>query len=106
MLIRWNAVGRCSLARDHVSIRGKPRLPSAKNSESTKSINVTQHLRAISSTMADKEATVYIVDLGKSMARKHHGRSESDLDWAMIYIWEKITSTAGAKLRSECLQLI
>ena len=43
--------------------------------------------------MADKEATMYIVDLGKSMADKHHGRTESDLVWAMTYVWEKITST-------------
>lgn len=43
--------------------------------------------------MADKEATVYIVDVGKSMGAKHSGRQESDLDWAMTYIWDKITST-------------
>ncbi|KAL9111930.1 MAG: hypothetical protein Q9227_003780 [Pyrenula ochraceoflavens] len=34
--------------------------------------------------MADKEATVYIVDLGWSMRQKHQGRDESDLDW---YAW-------------------
>ncbi len=43
--------------------------------------------------MADKEATVYIVDLGSSMGEKHNGRDESDLDWAMQYVWDKITST-------------
>ncbi|KAI9757355.1 MAG: ATP-dependent DNA helicase II subunit 2 [Candelina submexicana] len=45
--------------------------------------------------MADKEATVYIVDVGSSMRKKHNERDESDLDWAMHYIWDKITSTAS-----------
>lgn len=45
--------------------------------------------------MADKEATVYIVDMGRSMGEKRYGREESDLDWAMTYVWEKITSTVS-----------
>lgn len=45
--------------------------------------------------MADKEATVYIVDVGLSMGQKHHGRKQSDLDWAMEYVWDKITSTVS-----------
>jgi hypothetical protein len=43
--------------------------------------------------MAEKEATVYIVDMGKSMGERHHGRSVTDLEWAMQYVWDKITST-------------
>ncbi len=43
--------------------------------------------------MADKEATVYIVDLGASMGKVHNGREVSDLDWAMTYVWDKVTST-------------
>lgn len=43
--------------------------------------------------MADKEATLYVVDLGESMGRTQHGRAESDLEWAMTYVWEKITTT-------------
>lgn len=43
--------------------------------------------------MADKEATVYVVDVGLSLGEKRNGRYESDLDWAMNYVWEKITST-------------
>jgi len=46
--------------------------------------------------MAEKEATVYIIDVGKSMGLKHGGRSETDLEWAMHYIWDKITTTVGA----------
>ena len=45
--------------------------------------------------MADKEATVYIVDLGRSMGGKHEGRTVSDLDFALNYVWEKITSTVS-----------
>lgn len=43
--------------------------------------------------MAEKEATVYIVDVGKSMGERHHERSVTDLEWAMQYIWDKITAT-------------
>ena len=43
--------------------------------------------------MADKETTIYIVDVGSSMGKKCNGRHESSLDWAMKYVWEKITST-------------
>ena len=43
--------------------------------------------------MAEKEATVYIVDVGLSMGEKHGGRPQSDLDYAMTYVWERITTT-------------
>lgn len=43
--------------------------------------------------MTDKEATVYIVDVGKSMGEINNGRELSDLDWAMLYVWDKITTT-------------
>ena len=43
--------------------------------------------------MADKEASVYIIDVGSSMGEEHNGRKESDLEWAMHYVWDKITST-------------
>ena len=45
--------------------------------------------------MAEKEAIVYIVDVGKSMGTKNHGRKQSDLDWAMIYVWDTITNIVG-----------
>ncbi|TVY32195.1 ATP-dependent DNA helicase II subunit [Lachnellula occidentalis] len=40
--------------------------------------------------MADKEANIYIVDVGSSTAECHNGRMESDLDYGMKYVWEKI----------------
>lgn len=42
--------------------------------------------------MADKEATVYIIDVGRSMGKKHNNRDQTDLEWALLYIWDKITS--------------
>ncbi|KAI1154227.1 Ku70/Ku80 N-terminal alpha/beta domain-containing protein [Nemania diffusa] len=50
--------------------------------------------------MADKEATVYILDLGLSMADCHNGRSESDLDWSMRYVWDKISTTVAASRKT------
>ena len=43
--------------------------------------------------MAEKEVTVFIVDVGQSMAERRHGRSQTDLDWALTYVWDRITST-------------
>lgn len=45
--------------------------------------------------MADKEATVYIVDVGKSMGECRHGRSISDLQYSMQYVWDRITATVS-----------
>ncbi|KAK5122233.1 hypothetical protein LTR85_004143 [Meristemomyces frigidus] len=45
--------------------------------------------------MASKEATVYIVDCGSTMGEKSHGRPQSNLDWALEYVWDKITTTVA-----------
>ncbi|KAL2022329.1 hypothetical protein VTK56DRAFT_5727 [Thermocarpiscus australiensis] len=50
--------------------------------------------------MADKEVTVYIIDLGESMAGCHNGRSESDLDYSMRYVWDKISTTVAASRKT------
>ncbi|KAI1098989.1 ATP-dependent DNA helicase II subunit 2 [Jackrogersella minutella] len=50
--------------------------------------------------MADKEATVYIIDLGSSMRDCHGGRIESDLDWGMRYVWDKISTTVAASRKT------
>ncbi|TDZ32117.1 ATP-dependent DNA helicase II subunit 2 [Colletotrichum spinosum] len=50
--------------------------------------------------MADKEAVVYIIDLGVSMGDCHNGRTESDLDWAMRYVWDKISTTVAASRKT------
>lgn len=43
--------------------------------------------------MAGKEATVFIVDVGKSMNEKRQGRHVTDLEWSLGYVWDKITET-------------
>lgn len=50
--------------------------------------------------MADKEATVYVIDLGESMADCHNGRDESDLDFGMRYVWDKISTTVAASRKT------
>lgn len=56
--------------------------------------------------MAEKQASVYVVDLGQSMGRKRNGRSETDLEYAMQYVWDKITSTVSLHLSEYCGGLI
>ena len=38
---------------------------------------------------------MYILDLGESMGEKRHGRDTTDLDWALEYVWDKITTTVS-----------
>lgn len=56
--------------------------------------------------MADKEATVFILDLGASMAETHSGRPESDLDWSMRYVWDKITDIVAASRKTLCVGIV
>ncbi|TQW10412.1 Ku family DNA helicase [Cordyceps javanica] len=56
--------------------------------------------------MADKEATVFILDLGASMGKSHSGRSESDLDWSMRYVWDKITDIVSANRKTLCVGVV
>ncbi|MCJ1398141.1 ATP-dependent DNA helicase II subunit 2 [Xylographa trunciseda] len=56
--------------------------------------------------MADKEATVYIVDVGRSMGERNQGRQQSDLEWVMLYVWDKITSTVATDRKTATLGVI
>ncbi|RDW57523.1 ATP-dependent DNA helicase 2 subunit KU80 [Aspergillus mulundensis] len=56
--------------------------------------------------MADKEATVYIVDVGKSMGQRRNGRDITDLEWAMKYIWDCITNTVATGRKMAMLGVI
>ncbi len=56
--------------------------------------------------MAEKEATVYIVDVGLSMGATHNGRDVSDLDFAMTYVWDKITSTVALDRKTATLGVV
>jgi len=50
--------------------------------------------------MADKEATVYVIDVGESMADCHNGRVEPDLDWGMRYVWDRISTTVASNRKT------
>lgn len=50
--------------------------------------------------MADKEAFVYIVDVGSTTSNCNNGRTESDLDFSMRYVWDKIATTAQASRKT------
>lgn len=50
--------------------------------------------------MADKEASVYIIDVGQPMAKSNGERTESDLDWSMRYVWDKISTTVAASRKT------
>ncbi|KAL8652209.1 MAG: hypothetical protein Q9226_004366 [Calogaya cf. arnoldii] len=56
--------------------------------------------------MAEKESTVYIVDVGTSMGSTHNGRDVSNLEFAMTYIWDKITSTVATGRTTATLGVI
>ena len=56
--------------------------------------------------MADKEATVFIIDVGSSMAQSHSGRSESDLDWSMRFVWDKISEIVSANRKTLCVGVL
>jgi hypothetical protein len=53
-----------------------------------------------------KQATMYVVDLGSTMGECHSGRTESDLDYGMRYIWDKIAITMAANLKGGNLGVI
>ncbi|KAF2850056.1 ATP-dependent DNA helicase-like protein II [Plenodomus tracheiphilus IPT5] len=56
--------------------------------------------------MAGKEATIYIVDVGASMGKKRRGREQSDLEWALEYVWDKVTSTVATGRKSAIMSVI
>lgn len=52
------------------------------------------------------QATVYVIDLGESMADCHNGRDESDLDFGMRYVWDKISTTVAASRKTWTLGVV
>lgn len=50
--------------------------------------------------MSNKEATVYVINVGKSMGVRHNGREVSDLEYAMSYVWDSLARliSTGRKL--------
>lgn len=49
---------------------------------------------------------MFILDLGASMAQTNSGRKESDLDWSMRYVWDKITDIVAANRKTLCVGIV
>ncbi|KAF3904370.1 hypothetical protein AA313_de0209514 [Arthrobotrys entomopaga] len=56
--------------------------------------------------MADKQATVYIIDLASSMNQAHSGRSESDLNYTLRYLWDRITTTVSNGRKTDNIAVV
>ncbi|KAK6542229.1 ATP-dependent DNA helicase II subunit 2 [Orbilia ellipsospora] len=56
--------------------------------------------------MADKQATVYIIDLASSMNQTRSGRSESDLDYTLKYLWDRITTTVSNGRKTDNIAVV
>ncbi|KAK3069934.1 ATP-dependent DNA helicase yku80 [Teratosphaeriaceae sp. CCFEE 6253] len=46
--------------------------------------------------MATKEATVYVVDCGSTMGEISNGRRQTNLDFTLQYVWDRITATVAS----------
>ncbi|KAK6510326.1 ATP-dependent DNA helicase II subunit 2 [Arthrobotrys conoides] len=56
--------------------------------------------------MADKQATVYIVDLGASMGSYNIGRPETDLEYILKYLWDRITTTVSNGRKTDTIAVV
>ncbi|KAK6335325.1 ATP-dependent DNA helicase II subunit 2 [Orbilia javanica] len=56
--------------------------------------------------MADKQATVYVVDLGASMGSYNAGRAETDLDYVVRYLWDRITTTVSNGRKTDTISVV
>jgi ATP-dependent DNA helicase 2 subunit 2 len=56
--------------------------------------------------MTTKEATVFIVDLGATMGARRHGRTQTDLDWALEYVWDRITTVIATGRKTNLVGVV
>lgn len=56
--------------------------------------------------MSDKEASVFVIDLGQSMGCKMHGRQQSDLDYSLQYVYDKIMNIVATGRKTLLVGLI
>ncbi|QSZ30883.1 hypothetical protein DSL72_000441 [Monilinia vaccinii-corymbosi] len=56
--------------------------------------------------MSEKQATVYVVDLGRSLGDCHNGRVETDLEYSMRYVWDKITLTMSSNRKTDGVGIV
>lgn len=56
--------------------------------------------------MASKEATVFIVDVGATMGETSHGRTQTNLDWALEYVWDRITTVIATGRKTNMVGVV
>ncbi|PKS06836.1 hypothetical protein jhhlp_006912 [Lomentospora prolificans] len=56
--------------------------------------------------MAEKEAIIFIIDVGSTMAECNSGRTESDLNWSMRFVWDKISHIVSLNLKGLCVGVV
>ncbi|APA10393.1 hypothetical protein sscle_06g051630 [Sclerotinia sclerotiorum 1980 UF-70] len=56
--------------------------------------------------MTEKQATVYVVDLGKTLGECHNGREETDLEYGMRYVWDKVTLTMSTDHKTDGVGIV
>ncbi|KAF3910167.1 hypothetical protein ABW21_db0200433 [Orbilia brochopaga] len=56
--------------------------------------------------MADKQATVYVIDLAASMSLRCNGRHETDLEYAQRYLWDRITTTVSNGRKTDVIAVV
>ncbi|KAJ6259432.1 ATP-dependent DNA helicase II subunit 2 [Drechslerella dactyloides] len=56
--------------------------------------------------MADKQATVYVIDLAASMGLCNNGRTETDLEYAQKYVWDRITTTVSNGRKTDVIAVV
>lgn len=98
------------ISRQVIHVASHP--PGYPCSHLAQSLNYTSQNQEISFSlpgllkMADKIASVYIVDVGRSMGERKTGREESDLDFALRWVWDKITSTVITERKTDTIGVI
>lgn len=56
--------------------------------------------------MADKEATVFVVDVSHHMARRPAGHDGTALEWCLEYIWDKLGIKVMASRKTDYVAVI
>lgn len=56
--------------------------------------------------MAEKEATIFVIDVSESMGKSHQSRNVSDLTWCLDYVWDKVGIKIMAARKSDYVGVI
>jgi ATP-dependent DNA helicase 2 subunit 2 len=56
--------------------------------------------------MTEKEAKVFIVDVGESLTHCNNGRTETDLDWSLRYFWDRISEIVSLNRKTICVGVV